>query len=101
LAAYFFDTSALLKRYHRELSTERVDQIFAERDSSVFISRLTVVEMTSAFAIKARIGLINWKEASLQVQRFKEDAETTTIDIVAVTEFDFSGAEWLINKICL
>jgi len=31
---YFFDTSALLKRYHSELGTETVDAAFEEKDAT-------------------------------------------------------------------
>lgn len=34
---YFFDTSALVKRYHRELGTDVMDAAFGDKDASLNI----------------------------------------------------------------
>ncbi len=59
MAAYFFDTSALAKRYHPEAVTRTVDWVFQHPNSEIRISRLTVVEVPSVFAIKVRTGIID------------------------------------------
>jgi hypothetical protein len=51
LAAFFFDSSALAKIYHREIGTAEVDGIIRAPDSQILISRLSVVELSSVFAI--------------------------------------------------
>jgi predicted nucleic acid-binding protein len=53
---YFFDTSALVKHYHAETSTDTVDRLMGEPGAEVLISRLTLVETISVFAIKVRTG---------------------------------------------
>ena len=55
---YFFDTSALVKRYHREVGTEIVDAAFDDKDATRIISDLSVIEFYSAFAKKVRTGEI-------------------------------------------
>ncbi len=55
---YFFDTSARVKHYHTELGSPKVDLILGESASEYFIARLTLAEVTSAFAKKARTGEI-------------------------------------------
>ena len=55
---YFVDTSALVKRYHLETGSSKVAMIFTSPESMRFISRLGLVEATSAFAVKVREGLI-------------------------------------------
>jgi hypothetical protein len=40
---YFFDTSALVKRYHREVGADIVDATFADKDASKIISDITAV----------------------------------------------------------
>ena len=54
MAAYFFDTSALVKYYHVELGSDRVNAIFAEPDRVVRASSLGVLEAQSVFAMKVR-----------------------------------------------
>ena len=62
---YFFDTSALVKRYHQEQGTEFVDHIFKKIDDNkaeAFISSLTLLELTSAFKRKQKGNMISEKE---------------------------------------
>jgi uncharacterized protein len=56
MARYFFDTSALVKRYHVEAGTDVVDRVIGEAGAELAIARLTLVEVISAFAIKVRTG---------------------------------------------
>jgi predicted nucleic acid-binding protein len=44
-AAYFFDSSALVKRYHPEVGTADVNRLISDQDSRHFIARLAVVEV--------------------------------------------------------
>jgi hypothetical protein len=54
MADSFLDTSALVKYYHREEGTQEVTRIIEEPDSRHSISRLSLVETVSAFAVKFR-----------------------------------------------
>lgn len=56
MTRYFFDTSALVKRYHPEPGTQRVLAIFSEPAATVRVSRLALVECVSAFCLKVRAG---------------------------------------------
>ena len=53
----FLDTSALVKRYHVEKGTDVIDNLLGS-EHQICISRLSVTELTSAFAIKVRTGTI-------------------------------------------
>jgi len=64
MARYFLDTSALAKHYHVEAGTARVDQIIENKDAELFISRLTLVETLSVFAVKVRTGAYDAAEFS-------------------------------------
>ena len=61
MAAHFIDTSALVRRYDRsEPGAERVRTICRPlAANTVIISRLTPVEVASAFARKAREGVLD------------------------------------------
>ena len=56
MAPYFLDTSALVKHYHAEAGAARVDAVLREPAAELLISRLTLVETLSVFAIKVRTG---------------------------------------------
>lgn len=56
MTRYFLDTSALVKRYHREPGSHAVDALFAEPGATFAISRMAVVECVSAFCLKSRSG---------------------------------------------
>jgi predicted nucleic acid-binding protein len=56
MADSFLDTSALVKYYHPEEGTQEVTRIIEEPDSRHSISRLSLVETVSAFAVKYRTG---------------------------------------------
>lgn len=56
---YFFDSSALIKRYHTEIGTERIDEILEQQDSEFIISSLALSEVTSALNRKKNEGKIN------------------------------------------
>jgi uncharacterized protein len=55
---YFFDTSALVKRYHREVGTDVIDDAFAQVSAMNVMSDISVIELYSAFTKKIRLGEI-------------------------------------------
>ena len=60
----FLDTSAFVKRYHPEAGTDKVLALFNDPQNHIRISRLTLVETRSAFAVKVRTGHIREQTAS-------------------------------------
>jgi len=56
MPVYFLDTSALVKHYHPEPGTARVDAIWADTTAELWITRLGSVELLSALAAKVRAG---------------------------------------------
>src|ERR671923_292355 len=95
---YFFDTSALLKRYHSELGTEIVDAAFEEKDATRIISDLSVIEFYSALIKKVRIREI--PEASFRgaVKLLAQDFQNRVIDITSVSDEDKRSAVILLEK---
>lgn len=55
---YFFDTSVLVKRYHRESGSDRVNAIFDDQDNVLIVSELAIVEVASALQRKLNRGEI-------------------------------------------
>lgn len=86
----FFDTSALVKRYHEESGSDAVDDLF-ERDSVVVISSITAIEMVSAFRRNYNRGELSAAEMGQLVSSFFSEAESDFL-VVRVQEslFEFS-----------
>jgi predicted nucleic acid-binding protein len=70
----FFDTSALAKHYHAEIGSSEVDRLWSDPTSIVFVSRLSIPEMISAFAGKVRAGQITAADFDRLTRRFAADA---------------------------
>jgi predicted nucleic acid-binding protein len=98
LAAYFLDSSALAKLYHPEIGTPEIDKIIQTPGAQIRISRLTVVEIPSVFAIKVRTRFISREDARLLVRQFQEDVVAQKFLVAAVREPDFSLAESLLER---
>jgi predicted nucleic acid-binding protein len=93
---YFFDSSALVKLYHSELGSSRVEAIFREQDRRILTSRLTVVELQSAFSLKVRTGQLSADaSASLRI-RFLQDVATGALTVISVRDLHYAAAERLI-----
>lgn len=67
----YLDTSALVKRYHREEHSDTIDEIF-ER-FTIAISELSIVEFASALRRKVDKREIGQKEVSYVLIKFQED----------------------------
>ena len=59
MSNYFFDTSALVKIYHKEVGTELVEEIYENPENTIYISHLTKVELISALCKKYRTNDIS------------------------------------------
>src|SRR5262249_37365161 len=70
---FFWDTSALVKHYHPEPGTSKVDKLLQEPGARHAVSRLAVTETFSVFAGKVRSGLITLIEFDQLCRRFLAD----------------------------
>jgi predicted nucleic acid-binding protein len=98
LAAHLFDSSALVKLYHPESGTPAVDQIVNAADNLVRVSRLTVAELTSAFAIKVRTHFMNRGDADVFLHQFRRDIATGKLEVFSIGESEFTMAELLVER---
>lgn len=69
---YFFDTSALVKRYHVEIGSDKVDKVFNDEDGIFLISELAIVELASALQRKKSRGEITATDMNNTLARFAE-----------------------------
>jgi predicted nucleic acid-binding protein len=72
-AAYFVDTSALVKRYVREAGTDRVRRLTRRNPATViYIARITSVELISAIARRRKGQTLSSRNASSILARFRQ-----------------------------
>ncbi|MBX3280446.1 MAG: type II toxin-antitoxin system VapC family toxin [Acidobacteria bacterium] len=98
MAGYFLDTSALGKRYHVEVGTPEVEHIFQESSAEIYISRLAVVDLHSAFALKVRKQTISEPDFHNLMSLFQTDVAKRIIQVIRVKSLHFQEAEELISK---
>ncbi len=67
---FFFDTSALIKRYVHEKGSARVRRLLQSGGAIFYQTFLTPVEMTSAFYRQHRDGQISIEELSLLLRSY-------------------------------
>lgn len=70
---FLFDTSALVKRYHIEPGSDKVDEIFEDTDNVLVISELALVEVTSALLRKRNRGEITASAMKNALAQFARD----------------------------
>jgi predicted nucleic acid-binding protein len=73
MAFFLFDTSALVKRYHVEAGSDKVDDIFDNPDSVLIISELALVEVTSALQRTLNQGEITARAMENALAQFARD----------------------------
>jgi predicted nucleic acid-binding protein len=97
LPGYFLDSSAIGKLYHVEAGTPVVQSLVTQAESALYISRLAVVEVRSAFARKVRAGHLVAADIELLRARFRADLRRRVLRTVAMNAGHFRDAERLIN----
>lgn len=98
MAVYFFDSSALVKRYHPEAGTADVNRLFSEQHSRLLIARLAVVEVQSALVRKVREGFISLTDLDVVRQRFGDELTHRILQVVRMTDLHHRTAERLIRQ---
>lgn len=99
MKVYFLDTSALVKRYHRERGSTVIDTLFAEQDRQIVISDLSIIELGSALAKKVREGEITVEKYHRAIGFFCQDVVTETIHVETLGEVDKTVAAALAKKV--
>jgi predicted nucleic acid-binding protein len=95
---YYFDTSGLVKHYHTEAGSVRVDQILDEPGAEFLIARLTLAETISVLAKKVRTGDISDAEFDRPRVRFLADVANHVFSPVRMVNAHFDRAVELITR---
>jgi uncharacterized protein len=86
VAAYFFDSSAVVKRYVRETGTAWVLSITAPTAGHfIYVAQITGVEVISAITRQARQGALAPMDAATALMQFRHDFvyQYHTVDITS------------------
>ena len=98
LPTYFFDTSALFKRYHREPGTAAVDTAFAT-PAIRMASDLALIELASSFARRVRMQDITVEDFQAAKAAIARDANAQAmLRIVPLGEADKAEAARLLEQ---
>ncbi|MFN0101705.1 MAG: type II toxin-antitoxin system VapC family toxin [Bryobacteraceae bacterium] len=97
MPGYFLGSSAIGKIYHVEIGTPVIQALVNQADSALFISRLAVIEVPSAFVGKVRTGHLTVDDIELLRARFRGDLRRKVLRTVAMKAGHFRDAERLIN----
>ncbi len=90
IQAYFFDSSALVKRYVQEMGSAWVQTVTAyQAANQLIVARITWVEVLSAFARLQREGNLSLADVAAVTQTFQFDFDTQ----YQVVDFDQSLAQ--------
>lgn len=63
----------MVKRYHVESGSEKVDEIFNASDGILVIASITIAEFVSAFARKLNEGIISEDDLRICLSEFSKD----------------------------
>ena len=74
MASYFFDSSALIKRYVNEAGTDWVTNLIdPAAGHEIFLARISGVEVLSAIKRRERIGTTSPQDAQVAISNFRSD----------------------------
>ena len=77
MAAYFLDSSALVKRYAAETGSAWVENLTDPRSGNrIFVAAITHVEVIAAIARKKKGLLLSATDAAAAIARFENDLQT-------------------------
>jgi uncharacterized protein len=80
VAAYFLDSSTLVKRYVVESGTQWVRGLCdPAADHTLYIARITGAEMIAALARRTRVGSLTWSASRSAMAAFRSDFGSTYI----------------------
>lgn len=94
---YFLDTSALVKRYHSEKGTDKIDKIFSQDDRAIVISNITITEMVSAINRKKEDRVISKIDQDIVLSKFFHDAIKDFL-VIDLDEEHIKGSIMLVLK---
>ncbi|MEK6525358.1 MAG: type II toxin-antitoxin system VapC family toxin [Nitrospirota bacterium] len=93
---YYFDTTALVKRYSRERGTRTVNALLVKRGKTVILGTSSITELYSVFAVKAREGELTRDDWYSVIYKFEAESDRGLFHYVAPSSRTFVATKRLI-----
>lgn len=98
MGAYFFDSSAIVKRYVNETGSIFVENLANLKSGNlILLARITQVEVASAFARRLKGGSLSQTDADDALKLFQHDL-TNNYFVIEVTKYLLDEASLLATK---
>jgi predicted nucleic acid-binding protein len=95
---YFFDTSALVKRYVVEIGTTWINSLFDPGlGHALYLARIAAVELTAAVSRRSRGGSLSAADAVTALTNFRADFHRRLL-VIEITTVVLDHAERLAEK---
>jgi len=92
----FFDTSALIKFFHKEAGTDAVTGLILNEENKIWISEVAEVEFLSAIYRRFRNQEIDREKLEIAISAFEEQMES--FDIEPLGNVTIKEAKILLNR---
>ena len=80
---YYFDSTALIKRYSRERGTRAVNALMTKRGRTVILGTPTIPEVYSALAVKAKEGELTRDDWYSMIYKFESESDRGLFNYLA------------------
>ncbi|MDE3018753.1 MAG: type II toxin-antitoxin system VapC family toxin [Nitrospirota bacterium] len=96
MPVYYFDTSALVKRYSRERGTKTVNALLAKRGRLAILGSVAIPEFYAALALKARLGELTRDDWYSVLFKFEAEADRGLYQFVTPSSRTFLATKQFI-----
>jgi hypothetical protein len=96
MPVYYFDTSALVKRYSHERGTKTVNAILAKRGRLAILGSVAIPEFYAALALKARLGELTRDDWYSVLFKFEAEADRGLFQFVTPSSRTFLATKQFI-----
>jgi hypothetical protein len=96
MPVYYFDTSALVKRYSRERGTKTVNALLAKRGRLAILGSVAIPEFYAALALKARLGELTRDDWYSVLFKFEAEADRGLFQFVTPSSRTFLATKQFI-----
>jgi predicted nucleic acid-binding protein len=97
MANFYFDSSAVVKYYHDEVGSSEVIRLVGHSDARHYISRLTFIELHSAFGGKVRSGHITPDQFAMSCERLRRDVFERRFRVLPMKALHYREGERLLR----
>lgn len=93
---YYFDTSALVKRYSRERGTKTVNALLAKRGRLAILGSVAIPEFYAALGLKTRLGELTRDDWYSVLFKFEAEADRGLFQFVTPSSRTFLATKQFI-----